>query len=611
MTARERAKNLIEALLSIYEMDPRFGETSDRRTEKQLLWGRLDKTFLVLEDADRAEVTLFYKEFNRRLPEAPSFTLTSSNTRPSEVRRQSNNHLAAQSPPEASSIPATEGLPAAPRVSSPAVLQFDSPQLPSAEKSLASSKADLQGDITRHLQLNETTASSNANEIVIPPTRWGSTPDERVPPNQTEAVPVNTWSSACAATLNPVGGPSQPSDATTPKKPPDDVELLISKVLHFPSHVSPSADSSAGDSPHPDMFSMDVIGFFREILCKISGSETESQELLMGIAISRGPIEDTSNIIASQHLAPPADTIIALLNPLNTEEETSIGERLIEIAPFSRGGQYLPLLWISEKAETENTLYPKLEPRGIYYREARASIINSTHDFYKMLACRDAEVRIIWLKPARAIRIYGDGKLLLQRMVLRSSQRAIYRDPDELRRLCNAACERIGFDVLKDDVIERVMITAIQLSEERHGGAVYFMMEKTYNILSKTYHDNIDAKKRKTGTTPIRDRHISRCRKIETRQGGNKDSFVNLPLEQVLMSVRQDGATIITPDGKILANGVYFNGAGGRRDSAKHICCESRGDANLPVFAIVISQDGEIYVTGDKKLEKWGYGSVT
>ena len=198
----------------------------------------------------------------------------------------------------------------------------------------------------------------------------------------------------------------------------------------------------------------------------------------------------------------------------------------------------------------------------------------TAHELYKDLTKYNPDSFMIWIKSAASIRIYRWGRLFGQIMRLRDVGGWTTRQVDRVIQIVQHAASVSGINISEQTCRELIVEPSISISESRRGATIVIMEEDSFNALESNWN-------RRGALVACKAKHAP----LEEEHG----DVTEAEYENYLA---QDGAVIISPQGKLLGMGTYFQGGpGGRRDTA----------AWLPkvlekCITIVTSQDGPIYL---------------
>lgn len=344
-------------------------------------------------------------------------------------------------------------------------------------------------------------------------------------------------------------------------------------------------------------------------LFQLSGCEIEGQEVSLAILLVTGRDEQSIDRCLTRALGDIRfctdipnwgmdglrDELRGILVP-----ETDAGvSRLIEGSTQVPGGMFSPVLLLGRVllAGRANTACPLTHCLPLI-PEASASNIDDVSVLYERLTEKgDGSVLqrvLVWLKPARAIRIYRDGSLWAHFLRLRKTQRLACRKPSELQAVLYSEMDRRGMTANADQsrlrsVLRRIVSVAVELSEMRVGGAVYIVTPAFFEAQQSALPEV---------------RLIDRYRLARSHDESSPD-VLDLPFPALRSQIAQDGATLVSTEGGLLAGAVYFRTGGGRRNTAKDICCSHDGCIR-PIVGLVISQDGDVLVTSGREVVDWG-----
>ena len=299
---------------------------------------------------------------------------------------------------------------------------------------------------------------------------------------------------------------------------------------------------------------------FTKVFLRLLGSEVESREIRLGILI--GPTPDTGTpLVQTEELLESEGNAAGFGDPRRVvrvyrqrivgRANGTLGQSSVLVEPSD--GRILGL-----------------------YRVSTPTMPRNTHQQYEMIT-EDLSYSAIWLKPAASARLYREGRFVAQVIQLRDGLGWTIRIIDDLLvDIERAIRAKTGLDP-DARLLRTVVEVACELSELREGGSVYLVRDAA--ALADLAGES--------GKGP---QLVSIYR---PERGG-------LPLytwdhEAVINLLSQDGAVIVALHGsQLLASQAYFSGPGGRRQIAQSICCNDV----VPVAAVVVSQDGPLYVAG-------------
>ncbi|NOX57137.1 MAG: hypothetical protein GXP27_22430 [Planctomycetes bacterium] len=353
-------------------------------------------------------------------------------------------------------------------------------------------------------------------------------------------------------------------------------------------------------------------------LFPLSGSEIEAKEVSMALLLLKASTKSVfqgigtasqSKVWLCPHPSPVDGKELRRMfgEPEGPSEDIAWPERCVELSTHFSGGTFLPICVLGILEENQAGKQQKLELCDIMVPQSNTTTHSSPSEIYEALArelSSKAELRwatIVWLKPARAIRVYhGQEGLTAHFLRLRKTQAMACRSAKELRTLVIGELTERGLmepgDVNEtwfQEMYRRLVLAAVELSEMRSGGAVYLSPPEWFSS---------DVQKEKDDPS----RFISHCDQPCTT-GSRPPDIAEMALPVLIQYLRQDGATLITPKGQILAWNTYFNSCGGRRSTARYLCCNDGGNGpRTPLVGIVVSQDGEIFMTTRERFHNWG-----
>ncbi|RYZ89320.1 MAG: hypothetical protein EOP06_09495 [Proteobacteria bacterium] len=210
-----------------------------------------------------------------------------------------------------------------------------------------------------------------------------------------------------------------------------------------------------------------------------------------------------------------------------------------------------------------------------------------------------------WIRPYGSMRIYRDGQFRLQMMRSRTGQGFVFRRlspytstgrsqvPDHGEMcLTRLLAERLhGGPNFEDSFARHVMrlvTLAILLSESKHGGSIFFVMDRSLAEEFIAYPDSVRSNEELRIGWPISGNIIKADITDISQTQLRNYLFEDGGLVLEVMRDSSERAKRITT----LGSGVYFSGRGGRKDIAKNVVQIHRGK----VIALVISQDGPIFL---------------
>lgn len=317
---------------------------------------------------------------------------------------------------------------------------------------------------------------------------------------------------------------------------------------------------SSDPIPGSDSDGLLHIDQFTRVFLRLLGSEVESREIRLGVLVGPPPVTgvplvQTDEVVVTDGegaaFADPRVAVRVYRHRVVGRANGTLGQSSVLVEPSS--GRILGL-----------------------FRVGMPTMPRNTHHQYELIT-EDSRYSAIWLKPAASARLYREGRFVAQVIRLRDGLGWTIRIVEDLLvDIERAVRAKVG--VAPDGRLLRTAVeVACELSEMREGGSVYFVADA--EVLADMAGES--------GKGPPL---ISIYRPERT----------GLPLytwdhEAMIDLLSQDGAVIVALRGsQLLASQAYFSGPGGRRQIAQSIC----GNDAIPVAAIVVSQDGPMYVAG-------------
>lgn len=337
-------------------------------------------------------------------------------------------------------------------------------------------------------------------------------------------------------------------------------------------------------------------------LLDVSGSEIEGQEISLAFLLINlkesckvKDLAQDNDDVSLTFLHTPDDFRV-FFGHLDLAKAENWRETLVENSATFPGDLFRPLLVLARKRTNKPADTSLCDCTVAIPRSTKLST-SDAHGLYSELTKQlvNSQAAVIWMKPARAVRIYRDGALKGHILRLRKSQNTACRDPDDFDHALMDQLEKRGLSRgFEDSHRRRILQAAVELSEKRSGGAIYIMDR-----------DEVEGELAKA---PSERQLIDRCQPLSSSEQSPL-KLTSLPNTALLMFLQKDGATIVSNGGEILAIGAYLKGSGGRRGTAKSLCCRTADHPNGPLprrLAIVISQDGDVLITGEHGFINWG-----
>jgi hypothetical protein len=315
------------------------------------------------------------------------------------------------------------------------------------------------------------------------------------------------------------------------------------------------------------------LDWFVTYLFSIVGMEVEGQEISLGIVYVK---EDTPDFSGGFKFAKLGRWVKAQkTDGLHLGMEGFSDFRRIvrklrsDLIGWAPGGFLEPVLILTSGADGK----PHIQDVRIISKKIPHAF--TAHAVYKDLTNDNHNSFVIWVKTAGSIRVYRRGKFLGQIMRLRDAGGWTTRSIDRMVEIVQHSAKIAGMNIEETVCRSLIVEPSVAISESRRGTSIVVIEEATFNTLESNWNVPGELVACKAKHAPL----------IYEQE----DTVTESEYENYLA---QDGALVISPEGKLLGMGTYFQGGpGGRRDTA----------AWLPkviekCITIVTSQDGPIYL---------------
>lgn len=354
-------------------------------------------------------------------------------------------------------------------------------------------------------------------------------------------------------------------------------KLQIVNTIHRGCHMRLATATGTAPSPllHQDEATPPFPGrigfdYFTRVLLRLLGSEVEGREIQLGVIVGPKPVGGRSLVItepdaeltdAEQESLKAPDTAVKVYRKkLVGRADGTIGQDALLVSPTDC--RILGLVTPAANVEGKDT--------------------NSRYEN----VTKDSRYVAVWLKPTRSARIYRYGRLQTQVILLRDGLGwSIRIIPELVHDLEELIKSKIG-NAPKLGLIDLIVRLAVDLSESRLGGSVYFVRDrKTFDAMVKAGADLRGDPAENPGRDLAGNVVVASC-----KQAPPREPIHNIPYERLIKLLSEDGAVVLGVHGDLLASRTYFIGPGGRHSIAKAVCDDTRN----PVVGIVVSQDGPI-----------------
>ncbi len=360
-------------------------------------------------------------------------------------------------------------------------------------------------------------------------------------------------------------------------------------------------ESEAGDA-RPWPFTQSVVA----VLCSLAGCEIEGRELsfAMILASASNPeylssfLDRVSGTITFMRDVPSPnieETRKLMCRDKESLENSRTGN-VVELLAQYPGGLSYPLLFLglTKHPGQQRNLLGHCCPVIL---KAHTTTADSPSALYAMFTREayesDVAAAVVWMKPARAVRVYNHEGLRAHFLRVRKTQMWACRKVEDLTRFLERECARRQLNLTPGEMVSRrlyayLVDVLVELSESGKGGAVYL-------VRNDFFDKNSGEEKLITKFTP------------QTTLKKSHPELIQLPLATVVDVVAKDGATFVSSEGKLLAAEAYMASAGGRHKTALEVCCKDADARRRPLIGLIVSQDGDVSVTAQSGLLKWGF----